>query len=722
MVIASRYRRGGSANGLSNNLRHVVSRGSTFITKLFFPYRMRTISDPMTGFFLVKKSLIDSKQLRPKGFKILLEILISHPRLSVIEVPLQFAKRESGTSHGTMKQGLEFVIQLAALRARSVINLFYRLPKYLQFGLIGGSVFTIGMAVLYLLVSRLHVSPLLANSVQLLITLVLNYSLNKRLTWRERTVLRAAARKFIISRVATTLLNYALFAWLIQLHLAIQTPFLHATFTINYVLANVISLIAIMTLNYVISDRWVFSTLQFRFGRLAVGSLVISAAFGLRYNPGLAIAAFLALAGGALFAQASVEVWRMLYSYREPAASDRLKFPAAGVASEQFCLIVPARHESAVLAATLRQLTQQTHPMVAIISVICDDDDQTLAVANEVAAENERVRVIEFPLQAGVKPSKPKQLNYVLELIADEGYTVIGIIDAEDSVQPELLRHVDAAFADSSVGIVQGGVQLMNYDSSWYALHNVLEYYRWFNSAMAFQADNNFMPLGGNTIFIRYEVLRAAGGWPITLTEDCSLGVLLSTRFNIKTAVYYEPWLATREETPDSLRGLFHQRVRWNQGFFNEWRKGIWHELPSFRQRLLAGYVLGGPVILAGISTFLVITLLATLFLNAPVGLVMLMYIPIIPVTLLLILNAVFLHDFGQAFDRRIRLTAYAKLFLTYFAYQTVLNAAAFWSIVRELKGETSWYKTPHTGQHRLQPAEAMADSFAIIAETGEAI
>jgi cellulose synthase/poly-beta-1,6-N-acetylglucosamine synthase-like glycosyltransferase len=418
----------------------------------------------------------------------------------------------------------------------------------------------------------------------------------------------------------------------------------------------------------------------------------------------------------ALFLQASLEVWRMMYSYREPESIERLKFPVPNpnAVHEKFCLIVPARHEAAVLGHTLSVLAGQTHPNVDIISVMCDDDLDTLEVAHAAAAQYPRIRVMAYPLAEGVKPSKPLQLNYVLDQTVDEGYSVVGIIDAEDTVHPELLVHVEAAFQESDVDIVQGGVQLMNHDSSWYSLHNVLEYYRWFNSAMAYNADKQFMPLGGNTIFIRDALVRKAGGWPETLTEDCSLGVLLSTRYQAKTAVYYDPRLATREETPDSLTGLFKQRVRWNQGFFHEWRRGIWHELPTFRQRLLAGYVLLGPLLMALISIFMVVSLLAIFFLNAPVGLAMLMYAPIIPAGLLAILNGLFLYDFGKAFGRKIRFRHYVVLFSTQIVYQVVLNAAALWSVVRELRGDTSWYKTPHSGLHReqgsassLQPAYA---------------
>lgn len=748
MVVASRYCKGGSAAGLDGGIRHLVSRGATMAAKSFFPWRLRKVSDPMTGFFLFDRTKIDRTLLRPKGFKILLELLATHPKLRVTEVPLQFAERQAGESHGDIANGMDFIKQLMILRFSQVSRTFARLPKFVQFGAIGGGVFAVGMAMLYGMVAGLGINPLVANAIQLAVTFWLNYVLNKNVTWRERTISRMAAHKFLVSRAATTVLNYILFAWLISLQYAFSIFGQSVEFTINYLVANVITLLAVMFLNYEISDRWAFANSkvpQESAGKAAklsrqerralrqqqaankpalattLTALLLTAAIAsLALAPAAALSAILAVAGIALFAQASLEVWRMIYSYRNPEAVDQLRFPlpSADGPQEKIAIIVPARHESAVLAGTLRQLARQTHPNVQIISVMCDDDYDTLRVAYDVAATDPRISVVEYPLLPGVKPSKPKQLNYVLRQIKDQGFTVIGIVDAEDTVHPELLLRIDAAFRDPEVGIVQGGVQLMNHHSSWYSLHNVLEYYRWFNSAMAFQSDIGFMPLGGNTIFVRHNLLQKTNGWPETLTEDCSLGVLVSSRFRnsdvpTKTAVYYEPWLATREETPDSLKGLFKQRVRWNQGFFHEWRKGVWHELPSLRQRLLAGYVLLGPVLLAAISVFMLASLAAVIFLNAPVGLVLLMYLPLIPVILLAILNAVFLYDFGKAFERKVSLKQYAVLFATQIAYQVVLNAAAFWSVVRELRGDQSWYKTPHSGLHRDPVAQPRTVSAA---------
>jgi glycosyltransferase XagB len=80
-------------------------------------------------------------------------------------------------------------------------------------------------------------------------------------------------------------------------------------------------------------------------------------------------------------------------------------------------------------------------------------------------------------------------------------------------VQPELLRQVDARFNATGADVVQGGVQLMNLQTSWWSLRNCLEYYFWFRSRLHFHANARFIPLGGNTVFARASVLKEVGGW-----------------------------------------------------------------------------------------------------------------------------------------------------------------------------------------------------------------
>ncbi|WP_433675390.1 glycosyltransferase [Microbacterium gorillae] len=115
VVVASRYTGDGTAAGLSDRMRVFVSRMSTLVTKAMFPIRLHTVSDPMTGFFLLDRTRIDTQRLKPRGFKILLEIL-ARQNLNVAEVPFNFAGRHAGESKASLKQGFRFLTQLAYLR------------------------------------------------------------------------------------------------------------------------------------------------------------------------------------------------------------------------------------------------------------------------------------------------------------------------------------------------------------------------------------------------------------------------------------------------------------------------------------------------------------------------------------------------------------------------------------------------------------------------------
>ena len=115
IVVASRYVAGGTAGGLAGATRTAVSRTSTLLTKAMFPRKLHGCTDPMTGFFLVDRDAVDLDDLRPRGFKILLEIL-ARRQMRIGEIPFAFATRFAGESKATFSQGMRFLTQLAMLR------------------------------------------------------------------------------------------------------------------------------------------------------------------------------------------------------------------------------------------------------------------------------------------------------------------------------------------------------------------------------------------------------------------------------------------------------------------------------------------------------------------------------------------------------------------------------------------------------------------------------
>lgn len=404
-----------------------------------------------------------------------------------------------------------------------------------------------------------------------------------------------------------------------------------------------------------------------------------------------AILVFAAVAGTTL-------AW-MLHAWRTPGALEQTGFNRTDTAPRAtFSLIVPARHEERVLEATLCRLAALDYPDFEVLVVVGHDDHDTHEVAERVAARHpQRVSVI---VDTSWPKSKPKALNAALPFCRGQ---IVGVFDAEDVVHANLLRCVDQCFQATGAHIVQGGTQLMNYRSSWYAVRNVLEYYFWFRSRLHFQARQRFVPLGGNTVFVWTELLRAEGGWDSAcLAEDCEIGVRLAS-LGARTVVGYEPTLVTREETPHSLRALARQRTRWNQGFLQTLRKGDWRRLPR-RRRALAVYTLAMPFLQAFAGLMIPVSMATMVLLKAPILLTLLSFVPVMPTLAVLAFELVGLREFCNDYGLRARALDYARLALGMLPYQVVLSLAAVRAVARELRGVRNWEKTSHVGAHLDRP------------------
>ncbi|MBT9606189.1 MULTISPECIES: glycosyltransferase family 2 protein [unclassified Microbacterium] len=163
VVVASRYIAGGTSDGLANAVRTLVSRGSTLLTKSMFPRKLHNCSDPMTGFFLVDRRSLDVEGLRPRGFKILLEIL-ARKQMRVAEVPFSFAARFAGESKASFSQGMRFLTQLTMLR-------FGRMSA---FALVGGLGAVANLLIMWGL-TTVGVQYLVAAVIASVVTIVANF-------------------------------------------------------------------------------------------------------------------------------------------------------------------------------------------------------------------------------------------------------------------------------------------------------------------------------------------------------------------------------------------------------------------------------------------------------------------------------------------------------------------------------------------------------------------
>ena len=93
-------------------LRRLISKGATLLA-----YPLTASTDPMSGFFCVRKQTLARGDPNPIGFKIALEIMVRCGCSSVVDVPITFRERTAGESKLSPKQNVEYLQQLASLYA-----------------------------------------------------------------------------------------------------------------------------------------------------------------------------------------------------------------------------------------------------------------------------------------------------------------------------------------------------------------------------------------------------------------------------------------------------------------------------------------------------------------------------------------------------------------------------------------------------------------------------
>lgn len=145
LAVASRHVEGGGVSEWSV-IRRFLSRGAQMLGLIILPEVIGRISDPMSGYFLVRREAIANKCLSPVGYKILIEVVARGKIRWIAEAPYVFREREAGESKVTTKQYLEYIQHLLKLRFS-----LWQIKRFIRFGLVGFSGVFVDMAIFYLL-------------------------------------------------------------------------------------------------------------------------------------------------------------------------------------------------------------------------------------------------------------------------------------------------------------------------------------------------------------------------------------------------------------------------------------------------------------------------------------------------------------------------------------------------------------------------------------------
>jgi dolichol-phosphate mannosyltransferase len=212
LVVGSRYSAGGNADVFTRR-RDAISR---FATSLARRLTGVTLSDPMSGFFMMRRDRFDplAPSLSTQGFKILLDIVITaRGRLRIVEQPYVFAARKHGESKLDAQVGLDFLGLLLAKLTGGVVT-----PRFLSFALVGTIGLGVHLAILRAAMTGLDLTFPVAQATGTFAAMTGNFILNNRLTYRDRRLSGIGFVKGLVGFYAVSavgaLTNVGMASWL----------------------------------------------------------------------------------------------------------------------------------------------------------------------------------------------------------------------------------------------------------------------------------------------------------------------------------------------------------------------------------------------------------------------------------------------------------------------------------------------------------------------------
>ncbi|HEU0309990.1 MAG TPA: glycosyltransferase family 2 protein [Sphingomicrobium sp.] len=180
LAIGTRY----AANGSTGDWAEDRLKISRFATRLASPIMKTKMSDPMSGFFAVRRDILleAAPRLSTVGYKILLDLVASHPRpLKLAEVGYTFGTRTAGESKLDSMVAMEYVELLLDKAFGRFVPV-----KLIQFGAIGLLGVGVHLALLYLALNLAGAPFATSQAVAVIGAMTFNFALNNSFTYRDR--------------------------------------------------------------------------------------------------------------------------------------------------------------------------------------------------------------------------------------------------------------------------------------------------------------------------------------------------------------------------------------------------------------------------------------------------------------------------------------------------------------------------------------------------------
>ena len=241
VAIASRYVEGGGSEGWSM-IRKIISRASNVLAAILLP-SIRGVKDPGSGFFLLRREVIDGVELSPIGYKTLLEVLVKGKARKIAEVPYIFRGRARGKSKGSAGEGINYLKHLYYMVSLGGII------RFIKFGLVGASGTLVYLGLLTLCTEVVGLFYIISAGISYETSIITNFVLNDTWTFRDRR--SHGIRKFLYRGLKFNLVSLVG----LGIHTAILWFFTEVV-GLFYVLSAIFAIAGAMFWNFFINTLW----------------------------------------------------------------------------------------------------------------------------------------------------------------------------------------------------------------------------------------------------------------------------------------------------------------------------------------------------------------------------------------------------------------------------------------------------------------------------------
>jgi biofilm PGA synthesis N-glycosyltransferase PgaC len=220
-------------------------------------------------------------------------------------------------------------------------------------------------------------------------------------------------------------------------------------------------------------------------------------------------------------------------------------------------ILVPCYNEADNAEETLEAAAAVDYPEFEVVAINDGSRDNTAEVLNQLAARIPKLRVVHLAKNQG----KATALNVGAMLAKHE---ILVCIDGDALLDPHALRWIAHAFRRGDIGGVGGNPRIRN-RSSILGQIQVGEFAAIVGLIRRAQTMyGRLFTVSGVICAFRKRALETAGWWsPRTITDD------IDVTWRVQLAgwqVIYEPNAIVWILMPETLQGLWRQRLRWAQG------------------------------------------------------------------------------------------------------------------------------------------------------------